>query len=73
MSYTSSYTQPVIGYIKVPYAYGVARFFNEDGRFIDVLGVIDSKKPFNDIEINKDVQLLRSRVFVKFKMVGNEK
>ena len=73
MSYTISYIQPVIGYIKVPYPYGVARFFNEDGGFIDVLGVIDSKKPFNDIEINKDVQLLRSRVFVKFKMVGNEK
>ena len=73
MSYTTSNMQPLIGGIKLPYPYGVARFFNEDGGFIDVLGVIDSKKPFNDIEINKDIQLLRNKMFIKFKMEGNEK
>ena len=73
MSYTISNIQPLIGNIKKPYPYAVARFFNEDGEYIDVLGVIDSKKPFSDIEINKDILLLRNKMFIKFKMEGNEK
>ncbi len=72
MSYTISYIAPLIGNVKVPYPYGVARFFNEEGGFIDVLGLIDSKAPFNDIEIDKDIHLLRSRMYVKFKMEGNQ-
>ena len=71
MSYTISSLAPLIGNVKIPYPYGVARFFNEEGKFIDVLGLIDSKAPFNDVEINKDVHLLRSKMFIKFKMEGS--
>ena len=72
MSYTISYIAPLVGNVKVPYPYGVARFFNEEGGFIDVLGLIDSKAPFKDIEIDKDIRLLRSRMYLKFKMEGNQ-
>ena len=72
ISYTISYMEPLLGNVKVPYPYGVARFFYEEGgSHIDVLGLIDSKAPFKDVEINKDIRLLPSQMFIKWKMEGN--
>ena len=71
MSYTISYNKPMVGGLKPPYPYAVARFETEQGNHIDVFGAILSKEPFDDIEINSDVTLVSDRLLVKFKM-GSE-
>jgi uncharacterized OB-fold protein len=71
MSYTISYSKPMVGGLKPPYPYAVARFETEQGNHIDVFGAILSKEPFDDIEINSDVTLVSDRLLVKFKM-GSE-
>lgn len=68
MSYTISYTKPLIGRIKPPYPYAVARFPTENVNYIDVFGAIDSQEPFNDIKINGLVKLIPDKLLVKFKM-----
>lgn len=68
MSYTISYTKPLVGRIRPPYPYAVVRFSTENGNHIDVFGAIDSQEPFDDIKINGSVKLIHDKLLVKFKM-----
>ena len=68
MSYTISFSKPMVGGLKPPYPYAVARFDTENENHIDVFGAILSKEPFDDIEINRDVTLVSDKLLVKFKM-----
>lgn len=68
MSYTISFSKPMVGTIKPPYPYAVAKFSTENGKSIDVIGTILSKEPFDDIKINGDVTLVSDKILVKFKM-----
>jgi uncharacterized OB-fold protein len=72
MSYTISYTRPMMGKFKAPYAYGVSRFSVNDGKQVDVLGIIKPGTPFEKIKINDETELIEDKIFVIFKMVGVE-
>ena len=72
MSYTISYTRPMMGKFKAPYAYGVSRFLVDEGKYVDVLGVIKPETPFEKIKINDEIELIEDKLFVIFKMVGVE-
>jgi uncharacterized OB-fold protein len=68
MSYTISYRKPMVGNIKPPYPYAVARFPTENGNHVDVFGMIAAKEPFENVKINENVVLKRHNLLVKFKM-----
>ena len=73
MSYTISYIKPMLGKFKPPYAYGVSRFLVEGNEPIDIMGVIKPDTPFEDIKINGEIEIVEDKVFVMFKMIGDEK
>lgn len=71
MSFTISYTKPMFGKFKSPYAYAVSRFPIENDNYIDVLGVLKSEPPFEDVRINNEIEVVENETFVLFKMTGD--
>jgi uncharacterized OB-fold protein len=68
MSFTIAFKKPLVGNINPPYPYAVARFPTENGKSIDIFGLVISKEPFEDVKINKGVELVSDKLLVKFKM-----
>jgi uncharacterized OB-fold protein len=70
MSFTIAFKKPLVGNINPPYPYAVARFPTKNGNHIDIFGLIVSKEPFEEIKINKGVEVVSDKLLVKFKMEG---
>ena len=71
MSYTVSHTRSMIGRLKPPYAYGVARFSTEKGVYVDVLGLVKTESSFDKIKINGEVEVVPDKSLTVFKMIGD--